>query len=69
MGVSDLTGDWHLPFQGSLGLPLLGAVLAFTVRPDIAFEWPGGPSVAADTTRVTARQTRGDRLIETPRYR
>jgi MFS family permease len=36
--VADLTGNWHLPFLGSLGLLLLGAVLAFTMRPDIAFE-------------------------------
>jgi MFS family permease len=36
--LADLTGNWHLPFLGSLGLLLLGAVLAFTMRPDIAFE-------------------------------
>jgi MFS family permease len=36
--VADVTGDWHLPFLGSLGLLLLGAALAFTMRPDIAFE-------------------------------
>jgi sugar phosphate permease len=36
--VIDLTGDWHLPFLGSLGLLLLGAGLAFTMRPDVAFE-------------------------------
>jgi MFS family permease len=36
--VIDRTGDWHLPFLGSVGLLLLGAALAFTMRPDIAFE-------------------------------
>jgi MFS family permease len=36
--VADLTGDWHLPFLGSLGLLLLGAVLAFTMHPEVAFE-------------------------------
>jgi hypothetical protein len=25
----DVTGNWHLPFAGSIGLLLLGAVLAF----------------------------------------
>jgi MFS family permease len=30
----DLTGDWHLPFAGSIGLLLLGAVLAFWMHPD-----------------------------------
>jgi MFS family permease len=29
----DLTGDWHLPFAGSIGLLLLGAVLAFFMHP------------------------------------
>ena len=36
--VADLTGDWHLPFLGSLGLLLLGALLAFPMHPDVAFE-------------------------------
>jgi sugar phosphate permease len=36
--IADLTGDWHLPFLGSLGLLLLGAVLAFTMHPERAFE-------------------------------
>jgi len=30
----DLTGDWHLPFAGSIGLLLLGAVLAFVMHPE-----------------------------------
>jgi MFS family permease len=30
----DITGDWHLPFAGSIGLLLLGAVLAFWMRPE-----------------------------------
>ena len=32
--VVDLTGDWHLPFAGSLALLLLGAALAFTMHPE-----------------------------------
>jgi len=36
--VSDLTGDWHLPFLGSLGLLLTGALLAGTMHPERAFE-------------------------------
>jgi sugar phosphate permease len=32
--VADVTGDWHLPFIGSLGLLLLGALLAFTMHPE-----------------------------------
>jgi MFS family permease len=36
--VADLTGNWHLPFAGSLGLLLLGAVLAFTMHPEKSFE-------------------------------
>ena len=30
----DLTGNWHLPFAGSIGLLLLGAVLAFFMHPE-----------------------------------
>lgn len=30
----DLTGDWHLPFAGSIGLLLLGAVLSFWMHPE-----------------------------------
>ena len=36
--IVDLTGDWHLPFAGSLGLLLLGAILAFTMHPERTFE-------------------------------
>lgn len=36
--VADMTGDWHLPFAGSLGLLLLGAALAFTMHPERTFQ-------------------------------
>jgi MFS family permease len=36
--IADLTGDWHLPFLGSLGLLLTGALLAGTMHPERAFE-------------------------------
>jgi MFS family permease len=36
--IADLTGNWHLPFAGSLGLLLLGALLAFTMHPERTFE-------------------------------
>jgi len=36
--IADLTGDWHLPFVGSLGLLLVGALLAPTMHPERAFE-------------------------------
>lgn len=35
--IIDATGRWDLPFVGSLGLLLLGAGLAFTMRPDQPF--------------------------------
>jgi MFS family permease len=37
-GVLDLTHSWTLPFLASISLLLLGAVLAFFMRPDIPFE-------------------------------
>ena len=42
--IADRTGDWHLPFIGSLGLLLLGAVLAFTMHPEVAFDDTPAPA-------------------------
>ena len=39
--IADLTGDWHLPFIGSLGFLLLGAILTPTMHPETAFESAG----------------------------
>ncbi|MBV9251807.1 MAG: MFS transporter [Acetobacteraceae bacterium] len=36
--IIDLTGNWELPFIGSIGLLALGAILAFTMRPEVSFE-------------------------------
>jgi hypothetical protein len=33
----NVTGNWQLPFYGSVGLLLLGAVLAFTMHPERKF--------------------------------
>jgi sugar phosphate permease len=51
--IVDITGDWHLPFAGSLGLLLLGAVLAFTMRPEEQFEVtaPATSAFASPETR------------------
>jgi sugar phosphate permease len=35
--LADLTGNWHVPFIGSLGLLLLGAGGAFTMHPERPF--------------------------------
>jgi MFS family permease len=35
--IADVTGNWHLPFAGSLALLLTGAVLAPTMRPERRF--------------------------------
>jgi MFS family permease len=43
----DLTGSWTLPFAGSVSLLLLGAALAFRIRPDQPFEPSGTAAVAA----------------------
>ena len=44
--IIDRTGNWHLPFVGSLGLLLLGAVLAPLMHPERPFE--GAVEQAAD---------------------
>jgi cyanate permease len=36
--IVDGTGNWQLPFIGSLGLLLLGAAMAFTMHPERPFE-------------------------------
>jgi MFS family permease len=36
--IADVTGNWRLPFAGSLGLLLLGAILASTMHPERSFE-------------------------------
>ena len=45
--VVDWTGNWQLPFIGSLGLLLLGAAMAFTMHPERAFEVEAQPQPAA----------------------
>jgi sugar phosphate permease len=35
--IADVTGNWHLPFAGSLALLLTGALLAPTMRPERPF--------------------------------
>lgn len=35
--IVDVTGNWHLPFYGSVGLLLVGTALAFTMHPDRKF--------------------------------
>ena len=44
--VADLTGDWHLPFIGSLGLLLIGAMLAPLMHPERPFEETRADAVA-----------------------
>jgi len=49
--IVDVTGNWHLPFIGSVALLLIGSALAFTMHPDRKFvEKP-----AAEAALVTAR--------------
>jgi len=45
--VIDQTGNWNLPFIGSIGLLLLGSVLAFWMHPDKELDEPTvGPKLA-----------------------
>ncbi|ACA17813.1 major facilitator superfamily MFS_1 [Methylobacterium sp. 4-46] len=45
--IVDLTGNWILPFAGSIGLLLAGAALAFTMHPERRFaEAPGAEGAA-----------------------
>lgn len=45
--IVDLTGNWHLPFWGSVGLLVVGCVSCFFMRPDRPLaELPTVPSMA-----------------------
>ena len=44
--IVDWTGNWQLPFIGSLGLLLLGASMAFTMHPERAFDAEVPPRAA-----------------------
>jgi cyanate permease len=35
--IIDATGNWSLPFYGTMGLLLVGIAAAFTMRPDQTF--------------------------------
>jgi len=39
--VIDRTGNWNLPFIGSVAILLLGVAMAFWMRPDVEFHWAG----------------------------
>src|SRR5262249_6861724 len=48
--IADMTGNWRLPFVGSLGLLIVGALLAFTMHPEVPFD--DGQRVAAQPVMV-----------------
>ena len=51
--IIDKTGNWELPFIGSIGMLLLGAILAFWMKPDQALVGAEllGPSAVGRTGR------------------
>jgi len=51
--VIDATGDWNLPFAGSIALLLAGAVLAFWMRPERSIEDKASDAVAPSPARAT----------------
>jgi cyanate permease len=53
--IVDQTGDWHLPFIGSIVLLLVGTGLSFTMRPDRKFvDALEVPEVALPVAQVTS---------------
>jgi MFS family permease len=63
--VADLTGDWHLPFLGSLCLLLLGALLAPLMHPERAFE--SAERLPVPGTLLTSPSTSASASAEMPR--
>jgi MFS family permease len=52
--IVDLTGNWILPFVGSVALLLIGAALAFTMHPERRFEDEETSSVALTRPATSA---------------
>ena len=50
--IVDLTGNWHLPFWGSVGLLALGCVSCLFMRPDLPLADLPSPVVADGPTEV-----------------
>jgi MFS family permease len=50
--IVDRTGDWHLPFVGSIVLLVVGTALSFTMHPDRKFV--DEPEVGLPPARVTS---------------
>ena len=46
--VIDKTGNWELPFLGSIGLLFFGSILAFWMKPEEALTEPALPNVGSD---------------------
>ena len=44
--IIDATGNWELPFLGSIGLLFVGAVLAFWMHADRALDTKAAPAPA-----------------------
>ena len=44
--IIDATGDWNLPFAGSILLLLAGAILAFWMRPELSIDADAAPAAA-----------------------
>lgn len=50
--IIDQTGNWDLPFAGSIALLLIGAVLAFWIRPDLSIEEKTPQGSAVSSARI-----------------
>ena len=50
--VIDRTGNWELPFLGSIGLLLIGSIMAFWMKPNEGLDGP--PSTLGRPAAATA---------------
>ncbi|MEM5388403.1 hypothetical protein VSR68_33275 [Paraburkholderia phymatum] len=57
--VIDATGNWSLPFVGSLLFLLLGAVMTLRIRPDIGIA--DGAASTANAVPVSPRSAKPER--------
>jgi MFS family permease len=50
--IIEWTGNWNLPFAGSIGLLLVGAILAFWMRPELTLEEKSPEATSAPPRRA-----------------
>ena len=55
--IIDATGNWNLPFAGSMGLLLIGAALTSTMHPERPFEKQVSETPSISNRKISSQQS------------